>query len=580
MLLIASDHGGYELKQDLVSFLRDRGVPVEDLGPSGDASVDYPDFGVLVARRVARGEAERGILVCGTGIGMSIVANKVPGVGGRIVAKKVMGVRPSCPDGLYAPRLAREHNDANVLVLGGRVVGKGLAREIVSTWLGAAFEGGRHGRRLDKIARLEGVERTSLADADPEVWRAIRDEMSREEDGIVLIASENYASRAVLEAQGSVMTNKYAEGYPGRRYYGGCEHVDRVENLAIERAKALFGAEHANVQPLSGSTANMVAYYALLEPGDTVLGMTLAHGGHLTHGAPVSFSGRQYRAVTYGVRRETGTIDYDEVRRVARQERPRAIVAGASSYSRVLDFAAFREIADEVGAYLVVDMAHIAGLVAGGAHPNPVPYADIVTTTTHKTLRGPRGGMVLCRAEHAEAVDKAVFPGLQGGPLMHAVAAKAVAFREADTDAFRAYARAVVDNARRMADALSGRGHRVVSGGTDNHLFLLDLTESGVTGLEAEQSLDRAGITVNKNAIPYDTRGPFVTSGIRIGTPIVTTRGMGVDEMDQIADAIARVLERCGDPHTEASVREVVRELCGRFPFYSHLLAADGRSAC
>ncbi len=565
MLLIASDHGGYELKQDLVAFLRERGVPVEDLGPSGGASVDYPDFGVLVARRVARGEAERGILVCGTGIGMSIVANKVP------------GVRAALADGGDAARMAREHNDANVLVLGGRVVGKGLAREIVSTWLGAAFEGGRHGRRLDKIARLEGVERTSLAAADPEVWRAIRDEVRREEDGIVLIASENYASRAVLEAQGSVLTNKYAEGYPGRRYYGGCEHVDRVENLAIERAKALFGAQHANVQPLSGSTANMVAYYALLEPGDTVLGMTLAHGGHLTHGAPVSFSGRQYRAVTYGVRRETGTIDYDEVRRVARQERPRAIVAGASSYSRVLDFAAFREIADEVGAYLVVDMAHIAGLVAGGVHPNPVPYADIVTTTTHKTLRGPRGGLVLCRAEHAEAVDKAVFPGLQGGPLMHAVAAKAVAFREADTDAFRAYARAVVDNACRMAGALAGRGHRVVSGGTDNHLFLLDLTESGVTGLDAEQSLDRAGITVNKNAIPYDTRGPFVTSGIRIGTPIVTTRGMGADEMDQIADAIARVLDRCGDPDTEASVREMVRELCGRFPFYSHLLAADDR---
>ncbi|WP_459939856.1 serine hydroxymethyltransferase [Deferrisoma palaeochoriense] len=411
-----------------------------------------------------------------------------------------------------------------------------------------------------------------LPEQDPDVWAAIQGEIRREEEGIVLIASENYASEAVLEAQGSVLTNKYAEGYPGKRYYGGCRFVDEVEQLAIERAKALFGADHANVQPLSGSAANMAAYYALLQPGDTILGMALAHGGHLTHGAPVSFSGRQYRAVTYGVRRDTGTIDYDEVRDVARRERPAVIVAGASSYSRVLDFAAFREIADEVGAYLVVDMAHIAGLVAGGAHPNPVPYADIVTSTTHKTLRGPRGGLVLCRAEHAEAVDKAVFPGLQGGPLMHQVAAKAVAFREAATPAFRDYAHQIVANARAMAEALDRRGYRIVSGGTDNHLFLVDLTPQDLTGLDAERCLDRAGITVNKNAIPYETRSPFVTSGIRIGTPIVTTRGMGLAEMEIIADAIARVLARCGDETTEAQVRGEMRELCGRFPFYHHLL--------
>ncbi|WP_461395063.1 serine hydroxymethyltransferase [Deferrisoma sp.] len=411
-----------------------------------------------------------------------------------------------------------------------------------------------------------------LFEEDPDVWAAIQGEIRREEEGIVLIASENYASEAVLEAQGSVLTNKYAEGYPGKRYYGGCRFVDEVEQLAIERAKALFGADHANVQPLSGSAANMAAYYALLKPGDTILGMALAHGGHLTHGAPVSFSGRQYRAVTYGVRRDTGTIDYDEVRDVARRERPAVIVAGASSYSRVLDFAAFREIADEVGAYLVVDMAHIAGLVAGGAHPNPVPYADIVTSTTHKTLRGPRGGLVLCRAEHAEAVDKAVFPGLQGGPLMHQVAAKAVAFREAATPAFRDYAHQIVANARAMAEALDRRGYRIVSGGTDNHLFLVDLTPQDLTGLDAERCLDRAGITVNKNAIPYETRSPFVTSGIRIGTPIVTTRGMGLAEMEIIADAIARVLARCGDETTEAQVRGEMRDLCGRFPFYRHLL--------
>ncbi|GAB6061310.1 hypothetical protein JCM30394_00390 [Deferrisoma palaeochoriense] len=560
MILISSDHGGYALKEDLKAFLGELGYEVRDLGPENGDPVDYPEFGVEVARRVARGEAERGILLCGTGIGMSIVANKVP------------GVRAALVHDTYTARMAREHNDANVLVIGGRTTDPALAREMVRVWLEAQFQGGRHARRIEKIREIERQRRPVLPEQDPDVWAAIQGEIRREEEGIVLIASENYASEAVLEAQGSVLTNKYAEGYPGKRYYGGCRFVDEVEQLAIERAKALFGADHANVQPLSGSAANMAAYYALLQPGDTILGMALAHGGHLTHGAPVSFSGRQYRAVTYGVRRDTGTIDYDEVRDVARRERPAVIVAGASSYSRVLDFAAFREIADEVGAYLVVDMAHIAGLVAGGAHPNPVPYADIVTSTTHKTLRGPRGGLVLCRAEHAEAVDKAVFPGLQGGPLMHQVAAKAVAFREAATPAFRDYAHQIVANARAMAEALDRRGYRIVSGGTDNHLFLVDLTPQDLTGLDAERCLDRAGITVNKNAIPYETRSPFVTSGIRIGTPIVTTRGMGLAEMEIIADAIARVLARCGDETTEAQVRGEMRELCGRFPFYHHLL--------
>ncbi len=564
MILISSDHGGYALKEDLKAYLRELGHEVRDLGPDNGDPVDYPEFGVEVARRIARGEAERGVLLCGTGIGMSIVANKVPGVRAALVHDP------------YTARMAREHNDANVLVIGGRTTDPAQAREMVRAWLEARFEGGRHARRIAKIREVERQRPSALAEADPDVWRAVQGEIRREEDGVVLIASENYASEAVLEAQGSVLTNKYAEGYPGRRYYGGCRFVDEVEELAIERAKALFGADHANVQPLSGSSANMAAYYALCQPGDTILGMALAHGGHLTHGASVSFSGRQYRAVTYGVRRDTGTIDYDQVRDVARRERPAVIVAGASSYSRVLDFAAFREIADEVGAYLVVDMAHIAGLVAGGAHPNPVPYADIVTSTTHKTLRGPRGGLVLCRAEHAEAVDKAVFPGLQGGPLMHQVAAKAVAFREAATPSFRDYAHQVVANARAMAEALTRRGYRIVSGGTDNHLFLVDLTPQGLTGLDAEQSLDRAGITLNKNAIPYETRSPFVTSGIRIGTPIVTTRGMGAAEMEVIAEAIARVLERCGDPGVEAEVRDQIRELCARFPFYRHLREAAG----
>ncbi len=561
-ILIASDHGGFELKEDLQSYLTGLGYEVVDLGtPNGDP-VDYPDVGLDLASRVGRGEAENGVLLCGTGIGMSIVANKVP------------GVRAALVHDLYSARMAREHNDANVLVVGGRTMGKGLAREVVRAWLTETFEGGRHARRLAKIREIETGAVDCLRETDPEVWAALQGEVRREEESLVLIASENYVSEAVLEAQGSVLTNKYAEGYPGRRYYGGCEFADRVEVLAIERAKALFGAEHANVQPISGSAANMAAYYALLEPGDKILGMALAHGGHLTHGAPVSFSGRNYEAVTYGVRREDGLIDYDQVRDVARREGPRAIVAGASSYSRTLDFEAFRSIADETGAYLLVDMAHIAGLVAGGAHPNPVPYADIVTSTTHKTLRGPRGGLVLCRGEHAEAVDKAVFPGLQGGPLMHAIAGKAVAFLEAARGSFRDYARAIVANARRMAEALGSRGYSLVSGGTDNHLFLVDLTPQGRTGLEAEQSLDRAGITVNKNAVPGEHRSPFVTSGVRIGTPIVTTRGMGLDEMELIADAIARVFEHCGDPETEVAVREGVRELCGRFPFYARLTRA------
>jgi glycine hydroxymethyltransferase len=569
MILIASDHGGFELKEDLEAFLRDAGEEVEDLGPECGDPVDYPEFGLGLAEKVGRGQAVRGILLCGTGIGMSIVANKVP------------GVRAALVHDTYSARMARQHNDANVLVIGGRTTDPDLARTMVRTWLGERFEGGRHARRLEKIRQIEhgcgdGRGAGALVETDPELWDALQGEERRQEESVVLIASESYASEAVLAAQGSVLTNKYAEGYPGHRYYEGCEFADRAENLAIERAKALFGADHANVQPIAGSAANMAAYYALLEPGATLLAMALDHGGHLTHGARASFSGRMYRVVPYGVTRETGTIDYDEVRRLARNEHPRAIVAGASSYSRTLDFGAFREIADEVGAHLIVDMAHIAGLVAGGVHPNPVPFADVVTSTTHKTLRGPRGGLILCRAEHAEAVDKAVFPGLQGGPLMHSVAAKAVAFREAATPAFRSYAQAVVENARSLATALAGRGYSIVSGGTDNHMFLVDLSLRGLTGREAAESLDRAGITVNKNAVPYDTRGPVVTSGIRLGTPIVTTRGMGAGEMDEIATAIHRVLDRCGDEIIEREVHQTVQDLCRRFPFYTAKREASG----
>lgn len=422
---------------------------------------------------------------------------------------------------------------------------------------------------LGTAEQLRTAEELFLAEHDPEVYQAIGAEAKRQVDKIELIASENFVSPAVRAAQGSVLTNKYAEGYPGRRYYGGCEFVDVVEELARERAKKLFGAEHANVQPHSGSQANMAVYFSVLKPGDTVLGMNLSHGGHLTHGSPVNFSGLLYNIVFYGVSRDTETIDYEEVRSLARRHRPKLIVAGASAYPRVLDFARFREIADEVGAYLMVDMAHIAGLVATGLHPSPVPYADFVTSTTHKTLRGPRGGFVLCRAEHAKALDKTVFPGMQGGPLMHVIAAKAVAFGEAARPEFAEYTARVVANAKALAGALAERGFRLVSGGTDNHLMLLDLTGRGITGKEAEAVLDSVGVTVNKNAIPFDELGPNVTSGIRVGTPAVTTRGMREGEMLELAEIMDGVLRpEPGDERLEAA-REKVARLASSFPAFS-----------
>ena len=409
---------------------------------------------------------------------------------------------------------------------------------------------------------------SALQQVDPEIYEAIQAETQREEDKIILIASENYASRAVMEAQGSVLTNKYAEGYPGKRYYGGCEFVDRAEALAIERAKALFGAEHANVQPHSGSQANMAVYLAMLKPGDVVLGMSLAHGGHLTHGSPVNFSGLLFRIVSYGVNKDTGRIDDDEVERIAMEHRPKLIIVGGSAYARVLDFKRFRATADKVGALLMADIAHPAGLIAAGIHPSPVPYADFVTTTTHKTLRGPRGGMILCKATHAKAIDKILFPGIQGGPLMHVIAAKAVALKEATSPAFVDYQRQVVENAQTLAAALQSRGYQIVTGGTDTHLFLVDLRSKGVTGKEAEAVLDQAGITLNKNAVPFDDKPPAVTSGIRIGTPSVTTRGMGTTEMALIAGLIDRVLSKRGDPAVVSETAAEVRRLCEKFPVY------------
>jgi glycine hydroxymethyltransferase len=409
----------------------------------------------------------------------------------------------------------------------------------------------------------------SLADTDPEIAQAIRNEARRQSDGLELIASENFVSQAILEAAGSVMTNKYAEGYPGKRYYGGCEFVDAAELLAIERAKALFGADHANVQPHSGTQANMCVYFTLLKPGDTVLGMNLAHGGHLTHGHPLNFSGKLYTIVPYGVRREDERIDYDELERLAREHRPQMIMVGASAYPRQIDFPRIARVAREVGAPMVVDMAHIAGLVATGLHPSPVPHADFVTSTTHKTLRGPRSGLVLCREQYARDLDRALFPGSQGGPLMHVIAAKAVCFKEAAEPAFAAYQRQIVANAARLASSLSAHGFRLVSGGTDNHLMLVDVFSKGITGRTAEEALGRAGITVNKNAIPFDQNPPMVASGIRIGTPAVTTRGMREAEMDLIADFIARVLAAPDDDRAIGIVKQDVERLCRRFPLYS-----------
>lgn len=413
-----------------------------------------------------------------------------------------------------------------------------------------------------------------LKKQDPEILEAIEAELSRQQNNIELIASENFVSRAVMEAMGSVLTNKYAEGYPSKRYYGGCEFVDVAENLARDRAKKLFGADHVNVQPHSGAQANMAVYYAMLEQGDTVLGMNLNHGGHLTHGSPVNFSGKQYKFVAYGVDAETHRINYEEVRQLAIEHKPKLLVAGASAYPRIIDFAKMREIADEVGAYFMVDMAHIAGLVATGHHPNPVPYADFVTTTTHKTLRGPRGGMILCKQEYAQKIDKAIFPGIQGGPLMHIIAAKAVAFGEALTEDFKQYSSQIIKNSSRLAESLKAEGFKLISDGTDNHLILIDVRPVGLTGKKAEHLLDEVGITTNKNTIPNDPASPFVTSGVRIGTAAVTSRGMDEAAMEEIAKIIVLTLTHPEDESVKEQARERVAQLTAKFPLYPELTKA------
>ena len=409
---------------------------------------------------------------------------------------------------------------------------------------------------------------TYIQSQDPQVQEVIDKELARQNNNIELIASENFVSRAVLEAQGSILTNKYAEGYPGKRYYGGCEHVDVVENLARDRAKEIFGAEHANVQPHSGSQANMAVYFSVLEPGDKILGMDLSHGGHLTHGSPVNFSGKLFNFISYGVTKEDEVIDYDQLREIAVKEKPKMIVAGGSAYSKTIDFKKFREIADEIGAYLLVDMAHIAGLVAAGLHPNPVPHAHFVTSTTHKTLRGPRGGLILTTAEFAKVIDKNIFPGIQGGPLMHVIAAKAIAFGEALQDDFKAYQEQVIENAKALATALEAGGLRIVSGGTDNHIVLVDVKAYGLTGKQAEEALDEVGITVNKNTIPFDEASPFVTSGIRLGTPAMTTRGFTTEDMTEVGEIIVETLSRLKNDENLNRIHEKVTKLTGKYPLY------------
>jgi glycine hydroxymethyltransferase len=556
---VGTDHGGFELKKELLKALADRNIKIMDMGPYElDESDDYPDFSNEAAKAVSLGQADCAILICRSGIGMSINANRYNYVRAALVADAETAVK------------SRSHNCSNVLVLSGDKLDAAGMMEIVDAWFAAPYSNeDRHTRRLEKIEIKSYDEIAAVRKADPEIAAMIDREADRQRDGIELIASENFTSCAVRAAQGSILTNKYAEGLPGKRYYNGCEFVDQVEALAIKRACELFGAEAANVQPHSGSQANMAVYFALVEPGDTVLAMSLDHGGHLTHGHPMNFSGMLYNIVPYGVSPETEMIDYDEVERLAKECKPKMILAGASAYPRTIDFPRLREIADMVNAYLFVDMAHIAGLVAAGEHPSPVPYCDVVTTTTHKTLRGPRSGLILCKEEHIKKINSKVFPGLQGGPLEHVIAAKAVCFKEAMGDDFKTYQKQVCVNAKVLAEELTKRGFRIVSGGTDNHLMLVDLRPKNVTGKVVANVLDEALITVNKNMIPFDPEKPFVTSGIRIGTPAVTTRGMKEAEMVKIAEFIERAVDVKDDEAALAALRGEVKAFANQFPMPS-----------
>ncbi len=554
-IALGADHGGVELKSAIHLYLSKKGCIVTDFGTNTTEAVDYPDYSELVTRDLIAGQSDFGVLLCKSGVGMSIAANRHP------------QIRAALVDNPDDARLTRHHNDSNVLILGSNHVPTPNAAKIVEAFLGASFEGGRHERRVEKLEHIGAAPNLALADADPKIFAAIQSEVARQFENIELIASENFTSRAVMEAQGSCLTNKYAEGYVGRRWYGGCENVDVVEQLAIDRVKQLFpGSEHVNVQPHSGSQANTAVYFSALNLGDKILTMNLAHGGHLTHGHKANFSGRFYEVVHYGVSQADERIDYDALAALAAEARPRMITAGASAYSRIIDFPRLRQIADNVGALLFVDMAHIAGLVAGGVHPSPVALADFTTTTTHKSLRGPRGGIVICKEQYAKALDAQVFPGIQGGPLEHVIAAKAVCFHEALQPSFQAYARQIVTNAKALAAGLARHGYRIVSGGTDNHLLLVDLRPAGIHGKLAQETLDRAGITVNKNSIPFDTEKITLGGGIRVGTPAVTTRGMKEEEMMDIADLLHEALVKREDSAALDAVRDKVRGLTRRYP--------------
>ena len=547
-IAIGADHGGVDLKAAIVSALRDKGTDVTDVGTDTTDSVDYADFGNAVARGVHYGSYDRGILICRSGIGMALAANRF------------RDVRAANPRTVEETKTTREHNDCNILCLGADYLETATALEMVEAFLNAPFGGGRHEPRLCKASG------SRLAMTDPDLFSAIKDEEQRQNKNIELIASENFTSPAVMEAQGSLLTNKYAEGYPGRRWYGGCEHVDEVEKLAIDRLKEIFGAEHANVQAHSGSQANTAVYFSVLKHGDKILTMDLAHGGHLTHGHPANFSGKFYDVTHYGVSEDSETINYDELEKTALNLKPNLITCGASAYPRQIDFARMGQIAKACGAYLFVDMAHIAGLVAAGVHPNPVPHADFVTSTTHKSLRGPRGGIILCREEFAKKIDSTIFPGIQGGPLMHVIAAKAVCFGEALKPGFKDYQTQVIKNAQALAARLESHGYRIVSGGTDNHLLLVDLRPAGLNGSQASIALDEAGITVNKNSIPFDTGSPMKPSGIRIGTPAVTTRGMKEKDIEQVADFIHEALQSRKDEAALKDIREKVWDFNRAFP--------------
>jgi len=560
-IIIGTDHGGFELKEAVVAYLREKGYDITDIGTHSPDSVDYPEYAHEVACAVADGKQDLGILCCTSGIGMSIAANRHPGIQASVVFDPADAAT------------TREHNHSNVLCLAGSKTDTETAQAIVDAWLGTPFAGeGRHERRVEKLDDKSTCgDRTSsiaqLAETDPEIAKVIEAEEKRQANNIELIASENFASRAVQQAQGSCLTNKYAEGYPGRRWYGGCENVDVAEELAIERAKKLFEAGFANVQPHSGSQANAAVYFSVLDPGDKILTMDLSHGGHLTHGHFANFSGKLYEVKHYGVTEDTETIDYDQLAEVAREYQPKMITAGASAYSRTIDFARMKEIADSVGAYLFVDMAHIAGLVAAGVHPSPVPYAHFVTTTTHKSLRGPRGGLILTNDEDlAKKINAMVFPGVQGGPLMHVIAAKAVCFHEALQPGFKDYQAQIIKNAQALAAKLAEHGYRIISGGTDNHVFMVDVRPQGLNGKIVQEALDEAGITVNKNSIPFDTESPFKGGGIRIGTPAVTTRGMKETEMNLIGDLIHEAVENRKDEEHLESIRERVIQLNSQFP--------------